>query len=237
MAEAPNDLVDELYGAPLDEFVALRDARAKELRAAGRREEADAVKRLRKPSVAGWTVNQIGRRDPDGIEGLMAAGAALRQARSGALRNATREEREAVTDLVDEAARALREASRKPSSSMLDDIRETLHAAALDEKARELVAAGRVIEPIRAVGFGVTPAGGETGGPQKRPREDRRLAKAREAVRAAQAEVRERERDLKGAERELRAAEREVDKARAALVSARERLERRESGLADARRE
>jgi hypothetical protein len=231
VAEAPTDVVEQLYGAPLDEFVALRNARAKELRVDGRREEADAVKRLRKPSVAGWAVNQIRRSDPDAIEGLMAAGAALRQARSGGLRNATREEREAVTDLVDRAAHVLREAGREPGSAMLEDIRETLHAAALDEKARELVASGRVVEPLRAISFGGTRAGGPTGGSESSPRQDRRLAKAREAVRAAQAEVRERERDLKGAERELRAVEREVDKARAALVSARERLERRQSEL------
>jgi hypothetical protein len=236
LAEAPPDVVEELYGAPLEEFVALRDARARELRAAGSREEADAVKRLRKPSVAGWAVNQIRRRDPDAIDGLMAAGAALRQARSGALRNATREEREAVTDLVDQAARILRERS----SSTIDDVRETLHAAAIDETARELVASGRVVEPVRAVGFGVTPGGRPGRSRRDRPqggraREDRRVTRAREALRAAQAEVRDRERELRTAERDLRAAERDADKARAALVSARERLERRESDLADAR--
>ena len=237
MADAPAEVVEELYGAPLDEFVALRDARAKELSAAGRREEADAVKRLRKPSVAGWAVNQVRRRDPGAIEGLMAAGAALRQARSGALRNATREEREAVADLVDEAGRVLREAGRKPSTSTIDDIRDTLHAAAIDETARELVGAGRVVEPMRAVGFGVTPGGPREVRPQdERRREERRLAKAREALRAAQAEVRDRERDLRTAERDLRAVERDVDKARAALVAARERLEGRESDVADARK-
>jgi hypothetical protein len=236
LADAPPDVVEELYGAPLDEFVAVRDARARELRAAGRREEADAVKRLRKPSVAGWAVNQIRRTDPGAIEGLMAAGAALRQARSGALRNAAREEREAVSDLVDQAGRVLREAGRKPSASTIDDIRDTLHAAALEETARELVGAGRVVEPMRAVGFGVAPGARREGRPPaERHREERRLAKAGEAVRAAQAEVRDRERDLRTAERDLRAAERDVDRARAALAAARERLERRESDLADAR--
>ena len=35
MSEAPPDVADELYAAPPEEFVALRDARAKELRASG----------------------------------------------------------------------------------------------------------------------------------------------------------------------------------------------------------
>src|SRR3954468_21688649 len=156
----PPDVVYELYGAPLDEFVALRDQRAKELRAAGRREEADAVKRLRKPSVPAWAVNQIRRRDPGALEGLMATGAALRQAKAGARRTAAREEREAVEDLVEEAAQALREAGREPSSATVDDIRQTLHAAAADDEARGLVAAGRVVEPLRAIGLGAALGGG-----------------------------------------------------------------------------
>src|SRR3954452_16896189 len=113
--EPPPDVVDELYGAPLDEFVALRDQRAKELRAAGRREEADAVKRLRKQRVPAWAVNQIRRRDPDALDGLMAAGAALRQAKAGALRTAAREELKAVGELLEEAASALRDAGQDPS--------------------------------------------------------------------------------------------------------------------------
>src|SRR5205085_11546398 len=53
VSEAPPDVVDELYAAPPDEFVARRDARAKELRASGDRAAvADAVKKLRKPSVS-----------------------------------------------------------------------------------------------------------------------------------------------------------------------------------------
>ena len=49
-----DDEVDTLYGLPLDEFVAERDALSKRLRADKRREDANAVKALRKPSVAAW---------------------------------------------------------------------------------------------------------------------------------------------------------------------------------------
>ena len=43
MSEAPPEVVDELYAAPPDEFIARRDARAKELRKSDSA-AADAVK-------------------------------------------------------------------------------------------------------------------------------------------------------------------------------------------------
>ena len=52
---------DDLYGLPLDRFVAERGALAKALRADGRRDEASRVAALRKPSVAAWAVNQLAR--------------------------------------------------------------------------------------------------------------------------------------------------------------------------------
>src|SRR5207249_1478034 len=87
--------------APPGEFVARRDARAKELRKAGDRAGADAVKKLRKPSVAAAAVNRLAREAADEVAGLLAAGEALRQAQLGggdreAIRSAAHDEREAV---------------------------------------------------------------------------------------------------------------------------------------------
>src|SRR5918997_4499174 len=135
MAEPPEEIVDELYGAPFDEFVARRDAAAKELKREKRGEEADAVKALRKPALAGWAVNQLARRERDLVDGLLAAGAALRQARGGdALRDATHEERDAVEDLASRAAGLLREAGHTVSDKTAAELRDTLHAAALDDE-------------------------------------------------------------------------------------------------------
>src|SRR4051794_31940921 len=83
MAEAPAEIVDELYGAPLGEFIPRRDAAARALRKEKRREEADAVKALRKPALSAWAVNQLARSDRESLDALLAAGAALRQARGG----------------------------------------------------------------------------------------------------------------------------------------------------------
>ena len=53
--EPPDDLepaIGAIYGGPLDEFVAARDGLARELRAAGRRDDAAAVRKLAKPRRA-----------------------------------------------------------------------------------------------------------------------------------------------------------------------------------------
>src|SRR3954469_1939528 len=150
VSEAPPDVVDELYGAPPDEFIARRDARAKELRKEDRA-AADAVKKLRRPSVSAAAVNRLARESGDDVEALLAAGEALRQAQLGggdrdAIRAAARDEREAVEKLVREAG--------KLSPAAGGGVRETLRAAATDEDVRELVRRGVLTEARQAVGLG-----------------------------------------------------------------------------------
>jgi len=76
MSEA--SAIDDLYGLPLDRFVAERTALARELRGAGRREEAGEVAALRKPSVAAWAVNQLVRTQGRAVDELFEAVDALR---------------------------------------------------------------------------------------------------------------------------------------------------------------
>jgi hypothetical protein len=54
-------VADDLYALPPGEFTRARDERAKGLRKEGRRDEADEVKALRKPTVAAWALNQLAR--------------------------------------------------------------------------------------------------------------------------------------------------------------------------------
>jgi hypothetical protein len=152
MARAPDDAIDRLYGLALDAFVGERDALAKELRAAGRRDEAAAVKALAKPTVAAWAVNQAVRSQKRAASELWKAGDALAGAQdailagkgSGAdLRAATERERAAVEPLVDAARGLLTSAGGDLSQPTIERVRETLHAAAIDPDAREEVAAGR----------------------------------------------------------------------------------------------
>jgi hypothetical protein len=165
----------DLYGLPLDRFVAERGAQAKALRGAGDKEEAARVAGLRKPSAAAWTVNQLVRTQRSDVAALFDAGDELQRVQSellagrgdaGTLREAARRERQAVEELAAVARGLLSSEGQEPTSATLDRVSETLHAAALDEEARGLVRDGCLERELRQVGFG---AGGLAGGPGAAP--------------------------------------------------------------------
>jgi hypothetical protein len=139
------DEADELYGLPDDEFTAARDALAKRLRGEKRRDEADEVKALRRPSVAAAAINRAVREH--GADELLAAGDALREAHEAllsgkgdakAVREATAREREAVREFT------LLALGDGASASTEEKVRATLHAASVDDDVRDLLVAGRL---------------------------------------------------------------------------------------------
>jgi len=185
MADAPDDAIDRLYGLALEEFIPARDALSRELRDAGRRGEATAVKGLSKPTVAAWAVNQAVRSQPPAARELWEAGDALAAAQqavlsgkgSGAdLREAAERERTAVDPLVEAARGLLTSSGGDLSETTIDRVRSTLHAAAIDPDARDEVAAGRASRERAPRGvFGgdevaAAPASAKGGGTAKRDR-------------------------------------------------------------------
>ncbi len=74
------EVADELYGLPIDQFTKARNTRAKELTASGDGKTAAARRKLRKPSQAAVLANRIVRRHPKEIEDLLALGRELRRA-------------------------------------------------------------------------------------------------------------------------------------------------------------
>jgi hypothetical protein len=74
-----------LYRQPLGEFVATRDQLARQLRAAGDRQAARQVARLRRPSISAWAANQLAHAAPHAMAELLDTGAALQQAQQAAL--------------------------------------------------------------------------------------------------------------------------------------------------------
>src|SRR3954451_6494881 len=139
-----------LYGLPLEQFVPERDALAKRLRAEKRRDEADEIKALRKPSVAAWAVNQAVRSQPKAARALWDAGDALVAAQddllagrgdAAGLRAADAGERVALDALPDAARGRRTSGGRDLGEGAIERVRETLHAAAIDPAAREDVAA------------------------------------------------------------------------------------------------
>ena len=153
--------IDKLYGVPLDEFVHDRDELAKRLRRDGEREAAEQVKKLRKPSAGAWALNQAVRRRRKETDALLAAGERLRAAHeslmSGGdpaeLRDAMQEERDLASGLAD-CAEAIASETGKSGPALRERVRSTLHAAAVDEEAREELATGRFVREREAVGLG-----------------------------------------------------------------------------------
>lgn len=101
-----------LYAEALEDFVARRDVIVRELRAAGHKEEATAVKALRKPSRMAWALDAAFHDDPDHVEQVAAAINQVVEAQDGRgdMRDATRALRDAVQAAARVAADAAAEA-------------------------------------------------------------------------------------------------------------------------------
>jgi hypothetical protein len=228
--------VEELYGLPLERFVPERNALARELRAAVRRDEAAAVAALRKPSVAARAVNRLAREHRGELLELFTAGDTLSEVQSSvlagradarALTEAAERERAAVSALVGAARALLTAEGLAVSASVLERVGETLHAAALDDEAREPVDQGRLERELRHVGLGMG-AGADVAVPAKRKpaatgrrgnaRDEAEARKEAEAKDRAQAERRaEAHKEAKTAEADAR---READRAATAVDAA-----------------
>lgn len=152
---------DDIYGLPLEEFTPARDALARDLRKAGKKEAADEVKALRKPSVSAWAVNQAARRRPQEVKRLVAAGTELRKAQRGVvgggdpaqLREATRTHRELVEELT-ETARAVLAERGAVSQAVVTRVAQTLRGASVDKDAARALQAGTLAEDFEQAGFG-----------------------------------------------------------------------------------
>ncbi len=180
---APIVDIDELYGLPLDRFIPERTALAKQLRAAGDRDQATVVAALKKPSAAAWAVNQLVRTQGQALAELFDAGDALRAAQSDVLagrgdsadlRAAVEREREAVAALVDAGRGLLSSEGDGLSATVLERVADSLHAAALGDEARRAISAARLERELRHVGLGVdtlsAPAAGSGAKPAGKPR-------------------------------------------------------------------
>lgn len=230
--------VDDLYGLPLDGFVAERGRLAKALRAEGRRDEAAAMAALRKPSVAAWAVNQLFRTQGAGVDELLAAGDGLREAQSALLggraggrdlRSAMQRERAAVDTLVGAARGLLSSEGHELSPAIVERVADTLHAAALSDEARDAIGEGRLERELRHAGLGVDGVAPPVGKPAARPKRTESAKRAGDTNRAERAE---RSEDAKRAERR-RAEARKA--ARSAEADARRRAERARRSLSTAR--
>jgi hypothetical protein len=235
-----DDRLDDLYREHPSGFVAARDRLAKELRSAGDRDEADRVKKLRRPSAAAWLLNVAALTEPKALKEFAKAASALEKAQERALegkdegaakwRAAAAREREAAAAVLEAAEDAARDAGHPATKPALDAVDETLRAAAADAELRERVVAGRLEREQSGATIGTL---GMTAAAPSKPRgkskDDAGAAKRREVAQAA--------RELKRLERELQDAEAREERLGARVDEAAEALKREKQALAEGKRE
>ena len=222
-----SDEVDALYALPLDEFTAARNALAKKL-------GSERIRKLAKPSVPAWAVNQLARRERKRLGELLKSGEALQKqvlggkAGPAALREAQQHERQLVRDLVQRAEGLLKDAGRTATEATLERISETLAAGAQTAEGREALRSGRLTEALEPAGFealtGLTPRQGS-------PRDE--LAAARRAKEDRRKERRRLEQEVRKLETRAAAAEREADEASKTAANARAAADKAARRLAE----
>lgn len=203
---AIEERLDGLYREHPSDFVATRNALAKELADAGERDQAGRVKKLRRPSVAAWLVNRAMLDSPQRARAFADAIEELEQAQSRALsgedegaagwRAAAVRERDAIASIVEAASAAAREDGHPASAGALQLADETLRAASADEQLRERVLRCRVEREQSAATLGTptaaTPPAKRGKGGSKRAAARRELGRLEKRV----AEAGEREQRL-----------------------------------------
>jgi hypothetical protein len=127
------------------------------LRRAGKKDQADAVRALRKPTVSAWAVNQLTRRHPQEARALVNAGEELRKAQRAAvagrdpqaLRAAQRTHRERLDELTSIARHEL-----DVGGPTVQRVAQTLRAVSVDKEASKDFLAGTLTGEVEPVGFG-----------------------------------------------------------------------------------
>ena len=245
-----DDDLDALYQLPLNEFTAARNELAKRAGSG-----AAEVRKLAKPPVAAWVVNQLYWKDRrtydaliDAAEALRAAHASVLKGKSADLRFAAKEHEEALERALKRTLTLLADGGHPVTEATRNAVSQTLRALPADDApgrlTRALAPGGfEMLSGIAVRGPGTRGRAGKAApkpaaGPSGRApsTEDRRQAQAREEAAAAARALREAEQAVRRAEFEAARASRTAAKAdaarteaRAALEDARRRLEHAEA--------
>jgi hypothetical protein len=206
MPDQPDE-PDDLADVRPEEFVAARDALAKQLKSEGKSDEAAAVKKLRKPTVTRWVADQVLRHHAREVDALRAALRRVSEAQEAAI---TRGDRDALADATVQRRDAMTAVGRAVDDVLARDERPPHHhdevVGAIEADVTAEVASGGT--------FGIRDDLELPERQAKQPARRDRVAERREAqARAA----------LETAEARVARAREELESAEAALAELRER--------------
>ena len=259
MARAPksDSPIDRLYQLPLAEFIAARNALAKETGAAD-------VKALQKPNLPAWAINQLYWRHRDvydevigRAEDLRATHLATQHGKRADLRGASRDHEQAVDAALKATLSLLSEDGQPITDPTKQAIATTLRGLPGDEPP------GRLSRPLEPRGFDMLAAAAAGAGrvkaaapaakapvvalpaakqdrkkdAEEKAAERQRLAAAREALTAATRATRIAEQAARREEFEAARAARDAEKAQQRVKEAEAAVEEATEALAAAERE
>jgi hypothetical protein len=154
-----DEVADELYALPPEEFIPARKAREDEAKADGDKALAKEIGALPKPSTAAWVCNLLVREARDEIAGLVELGELVREAQEGLagdqLRALDVQRRQLVTVLTRQARKLAYEQGHSVSTAVATQVEETLRAAMADPDAGEALLSGRLTSPLNYSGMGL----------------------------------------------------------------------------------
>jgi hypothetical protein len=185
VADLIDDAARELYAVAPDDFI----SRRAELVEAARKKDAaaaNAIGKLRKPTVGAWLVNALVLGDVSIVDTLTDLGDRMRTAQdaldAGKLRELSNERRKIVDELT---TKAFRKADRKqPPAALRDEVSGTFDAAIADPDVAQRL--GMLQRAEQWSGFGFLPSGGApqltvVRGGKDQPRKDQPRKAAKQA--------------------------------------------------------
>lgn len=225
----------QLYALDPADFISRRTELERQARKDGERELARQIHALRKPTMSAWVANLLVRERRESVEPFLQLGdqfRAAQQALAGSeLRQLSRQRRQLVAALVQEARELALAAGHRVSDDVATEVEQTLDAGLADPDAASDLLAGHLRTALRHTGFGVP---GEGDGTAQRPPAPRPSARDRRAGRDKVAAARrDAEKAAAEAAAEEAAAEQAEQGAATELRTAEERRTQAEDQVAE----
>jgi hypothetical protein len=157
-ADAVSQIAADLYSLVPAQFTAARDERARQAKADGQAEVAAAVRKLARPTVSAWVVNQLVRAQPEAIDRMFGVADALQDAQrelaGDKLRELSAQRRQVVGELMTAAAATAAAGGQRLTEATSAEVRATLEAAIADPQAGIAVRSGQLTRALAYAGLG-----------------------------------------------------------------------------------
>ena len=236
-------VADELYAGLPSDFTAGRDAAVRTARAAGDKDLAAALAKLRKPTAGAWLGNLLAHQHASEVAELVALGAEMRDAQAqldaAQLRTLGQRRTQVIRDLVALARRTASKLDQTAGPAAVQELESTLAAAVADEAAGVALTAGRLTQALSYSGFGLPmpPADAASSSAPPARTAARSAARKSGAAKATDPKIDAAERDLAQARLQLAHAEAQATTAESGAVAATRTIDELEASQADLRAE